>query len=341
VDCPNTYDGTADGAVTINDLLDLLAVFGDTDTDSDGVWDSIDDCLDLEACNYDANPTEPCGFIDALGECGGGCEADTDGDDICDDIDDCIGVVDECGVCNGPGPTEVVIEVITLLYDSVYLPQLEEWYVYEYGADTTYTYECPPLYESCGDIQYQGYTYNTVQIGTQCWFKENLHTSLYRNGDGIPNLQVNEEWSNTTTSEEGAWANYDNDESLEIDFGKLYNWYAVNDNRDLCPSEWHVPTFNEWSVLTTFLGGDSIAGDAMKDDIDWNGSNVSGFSMLPGGLRYNHGGYDYFGGYGYCWSSSAAPGNGSHSVGLDYSQNSVFRFEGHRRNGFSVRCIKD
>ena len=339
--CAWQPDGNADGLIGVEDLLDLLAVYGDTDLDSDGVWDSIDDCLDLEACNYAANPTEPCGYIDALGECGGGCGADTDGDYICDDIDDCIGVVDECGVCNGPGPTEVVIEVITLLYDSVYLPQLEEWYVYEYGADTTYTYECPPLYESCGDIQYQGYTYNTVQIGTQCWFKENLHTSFYRNGDGIPNLQVNEEWSNTTTSEEGAWANYDNDESLEIDFGKLYNWYAVNDNRDLCPSEWHVPTFNEWSVLTTFLGGDSIAGDAMKDDIEWNGSNASGFSMLPGGLRYNHGGYDYFGGYGYCWSSSAAPGNGSHSVGLDYSQNSVFRFEGHRRNGFSVRCIKD
>ena len=137
-DCPNTYDGNADGAVTINDLLDLLAVFGDTDTDSDGVWDSIDDCLDLEACNYDANPTEPCGFIDALGECGGGCEGDGDDDGICDSEDGCVGVLDECGVCNGPGPTEIVIESITFEYDSVFLPLEDDWFVYEISTDTTF-----------------------------------------------------------------------------------------------------------------------------------------------------------------------------------------------------------
>ena len=142
--CSWQPDSNADGLIGIGDLLDLLSVFGDTDYDEDGVFDSVDDCLDLEACNYAANPTEPCGFIDALGECGGGCEADTDGDDICDDIDDCIGVVDECGVCNGPGATEVVIESITLLYDSVYAPEIDFWFVYETGADTTFTYLCPP-----------------------------------------------------------------------------------------------------------------------------------------------------------------------------------------------------
>ena len=67
------------------------------------------------------SPSEPCAYLDVLGACGGGCEGDGDGDGICDDEDDCVGVLDECGVCNGPGPTEVVIEDITILYDSVLL----------------------------------------------------------------------------------------------------------------------------------------------------------------------------------------------------------------------------
>ena len=118
-DCPNPYDGNGDGAVTINDLLDLLGLFGDVDTDLDGIWDSVDDCVDASACNYAAEPTAPCAYIDVLGDCGGGCEGDGDGDGICDDEDDCVGILDECGVCNGPGPTEVVIQEITILYDSV------------------------------------------------------------------------------------------------------------------------------------------------------------------------------------------------------------------------------
>ena len=172
----------------------LSCLSSDVDSDSDGIWDSQDDCIDLEACNYDASPTEPCGFIDVLGECGGGCEGDGDGDGICDDVDTCVGVIDECGVCNGPGPTEVVIEDITILYDSVYLPQLEEWYVYEFGADTTFSYECVPLY-SCGDpVSYQGYDYATVLIGEQCWFAENLRSENYENGDAIPSGLSDGEW---------------------------------------------------------------------------------------------------------------------------------------------------
>ena len=141
-DCPNAHDSNGDGAVTITDLLDLLGLFGDSDSDVDGVWDSVDECVDTSACNYTADPTEPCAYIDVLGICGGGCEGDGDGDGICDDVDTCVGDLDECGVCNGPGPTEIVIEDITILYDSVYLPQLQEWYVYEYGADTTFIYTC-------------------------------------------------------------------------------------------------------------------------------------------------------------------------------------------------------
>ncbi len=149
--CSWQPDSNADGNIGIGDLLDLLSVFGDTDYDEDGVFDSVDDCVDPEACNYQANPTEPCYYIDVLGVCGGGCEADEDGDAICDDIDDCIGVVDECGLCNGPGPTEVVIESITILYDSVYAEAIDNWFVFEIGADTVFNYFCEPVFPPLTD----------------------------------------------------------------------------------------------------------------------------------------------------------------------------------------------
>ena len=114
----NVFDWDGDYVVTVTDFLMMLSVYGDTDVDLDGVWDSGDDCVDTNACNYANDPSEPCTYIDILGVCGGGCEADEDNDGICDDIDTCIGIEDECGVCNGPGPTEMVIEEITILYDS-------------------------------------------------------------------------------------------------------------------------------------------------------------------------------------------------------------------------------
>jgi len=172
--CPNPYDGDGDGNVSIGDFLEMLAVFGDTDTDFDGVWDSLDDCVDLAACNYANDPSEPCAYIDVLGVCGGGCEGDGDDDGICDSEDDCIGIIDECGVCNGPGATEFVIESITLLYDSVYAEAIDNWFVFEVGADTVFNYTCAPYFGDCGDlVSHDGYDYSTVLIGEQCWFSEN------------------------------------------------------------------------------------------------------------------------------------------------------------------------
>ena len=147
----NVFDWDEDYAVTIADFLAMLSVFGDVDVDSDGVWDSSDLCVDINACNYANDPSEPCGYIDVLGICGGGCEADEDNDGICDDIDTCIGVEDECGVCNGPGPTEVVIEDITILYDSVFLPLDDDWYVFPISADTTLL-QCEPFFGSAATL---------------------------------------------------------------------------------------------------------------------------------------------------------------------------------------------
>ncbi|MDA0940258.1 MAG: fibrobacter succinogenes major paralogous domain-containing protein [Bacteroidetes bacterium] len=356
--CPNPYDGNGDGAVTINDLLDLLGLFGDADTDQDGIWDSVDACVDTGACNYSAEPTEPCAYIDVLGICGGGCEGDGDGDGICDDVDTCVGDLDECGVCNGPGPIEIVIESITILYDSVFLPQLGEWYVYEYGADTTFTNTCAPYFGDFGDpVSYQGYDYATVLIGDQCWFAENLRSENYENGDAIPSNLSDSEWQNTTSGAvavygEGSSTCYNYspdgdacDEAWSLnEYGRLYNWYAVDDARGLCPSGWHVPTDGEWTVMTDFLGGESVVGGQMKTDYGWynggNGTNSSGFSGLPGCFRSSVGYFDFAGYYGYWWSSSPN-GSGAWDRGLLYDLAVVYRNVNPQRTGFSVRCVRD
>ena len=349
-ECPNLFDSNSNGAVDIEDFLAVLSLFSDVDSDSDNIWDSQDDCTDLEACNYAVSPSEPCAYLDVLGACGGGCEGDGDGDGICDDEDDCVGVVDECGVCNGPGPTEVVIEDITILYDSVYLPQLEEWYVYEFGADTTFGFTCAP---SCGDpVSYQGYDYATVLIGEQCWFAENLRSENYENGDAIPAGLSNSEWANTSS---GAVAVYNEDASLLETYGRLYNWHAVDDARGLCPSGWHVPTDGEWMTMEMALGmSESDANDTgfrgtdqgtqMKTDYGWwgggHGTNSSGFSGLPSGYRDYDGYFNNAELFGYWWSSSP---NGSDAWwrGLGYTGGYVYRSSEYAQIGFPVRCIRD
>jgi uncharacterized protein (TIGR02145 family) len=340
--CPNLFDSNSNGAVDIEDFLAVLSLFSDVDSDSDGIWDSQDDCIDLEACNYAASPSEPCAFIDVLGECGGGCEGDGDGDGICDDEDDCVGVVDECGVCNGPGPTEVVIEDIVITYDSVFLPVDDEWFVYAVEVDTTFGYTCAPFFGGCGDpVSYQGYDYATVLIGEQCWFAENLRSENYENGDAIPAGLSGADWSSTTS---GATVVGDESASNLETYGRLYNWYAVADARGLCPSGWHVPTDGEWAVMTDFLGGESVAGGQMKTTYGWNfggnGTNSSGFSGLPGGYRNSNGFFYNAGDVGYWWSSSPS---GSNAWGryLYYYGENVARYSSSPRSGFSVRCVRD
>ena len=358
--CPNVHDINSNGTIDIEDFLSILGLFADVDVDEDGVWDSQDDCLDATACNYLASPTEPCSYLDALGECGGACEGDGDGDGICDDVDTCVGELDECGVCNGPGPTEVVIEDIAILYDSVYLPQLEEWYVYEFGADTTFSYECATEFSQCGDpVSYHGYDYATVLIGERCWFAENLQSELYLNGDTI--LSFFDPYDNPADFGrvgiygEGEIDCFNNhsidgdacDESWALnEYGRLYNGYAVYDSRGLCPVGWHVPTEGEWVELADFLGGDVAASNKMRTDYGWysgSGSNESGFSALPGGTRA-FGDWRWAGLWAYYWGSSTSLWQGE----LNYLY--ILRLNADAAYGddigipetpCSVRCIQD
>ena len=354
-------DADGDDLIGITDLLALLSLFAEADSDGDGIWDSVDDCIGV----YD-----PCGVCNGTGE-------DVDEDGLCDDVDDCVGAYDECGVCNGPGPNFPVIDDILYETDSVFIDVLGEWYVFEYATDTLFTYVCPVsgctdqsafnfdpeaviddgecVYEACyGEttVSFDGYNYDLVAIGDQCWFAENLRNEHYANGDEIPGELSNSEWGNTT---EGAQAVYNNDASNLSDYGRLYNWYAVDDARGLCPSGWHVPTDGEFMTLEMELGmSESEAngsgwrgtdqGTQMKssasDSPSWNGTNSSGFSGLAGGYRNSNGAFLSEGDIGYFWSASAYGANAWFRF-LDGGDTEVFRFYNYQRYGFSVRCVRD
>ena len=206
---------------------------------------------------------------------------------------------------------------------------------------------CPVVFTTCGDaIGYDGYNYATVSIGGQCWFAENLRNTNYNDGSAIPSVLNNAIWSSTT---DGAVSVYDeggaNEASNLADYGRLYNWHAVNTG-NLCPSGWHVPTDTEWTTLRDGLGGSSVAGDALKSP-SWGGTNSSGFSGLPGGARWQNGSFADEGSYGYFWSSSQAPipswapgGNWAWLLGMgDATSTSTFQYEETQVTGFSVRCV--
>ena len=186
-----------------------------------------------------------------------------------------------------------------------------------------------------------------VTIGTQTWTTKNLNVSTYRNGDKILQVQDKKAWGNLTT---GAWCYYENNPTNGTKYGKLYNWYAVNDPRGLAPKGYHIPTDKEWTILTDYLGGESEAGTKMKSSSGWknngNGNNTSGFAGLPGGDRNSYyGNFSYIGAYGYWWSSS------EHDASIDASIawcRNLNCYDGHvpsytdgKRHGASVRCLRD
>ena len=202
----------------------------------------------------------------------------------------------------------------------------------------------PSVESRCTSMEYDGYTYDLVQIGDQCWFAENLRNEHYANGDAIPGDLSNIDWSKAEDTNLGAQVIYNNDASNLTDYGRLYNWYAVDDARGLCPSGWHVPTDDQFTVLTDILGGTQYAGEAMKssptDSPAWDGTNTSGFSGLAGGYRNYVGDFHNGGDHGYFWSASAY-GTGAWVRGLYGGSTEVGRGLNSRRYGFSVRCVRD
>jgi uncharacterized protein (TIGR02145 family) len=192
--------------------------------------------------------------------------------------------------------------------------------------------------------------YDTVRIGSQLWMKVNLNTTRYRNGDPIPNVTDPTAWAALTT---GAYCYFDNDSATyAATYGKLYNWYAVNDPRGLAPAGWHVPSDAEWTTIETCLGGASVAGGKMKETgtTHWTtpntrATNSSGFTGLPGGLRDFDGAFDDVGGNGNWWSSTKASTtritSGAWARFLTPGSDNVDGYGGNKRFGLSVRCLRD
>jgi uncharacterized protein (TIGR02145 family) len=210
--------------------------------------------------------------------------------------------------------------------------------------------------DPCGGstaVTFDGHTYALVGIGTQCWFKENLRSDNYRNGDGIPGNLADSQWTTTTS---GAQAVHNNDPVKLATYGRLYNWHAVNDSRGLCPVGFHVPTDNEWRTLEMALGMTSEQanstgrrgtdqGAQMKasstDSPPWDGTNSSGFSALPGGGRSDRNGNFYSIGSDGLWWSSSPSGSNAWSRYLLSGYSDVSRYYDNGRDGFSVRCVRD
>ena len=269
-----TADVDDDGAVTVTDLLALLAAFGET--------------------------CENQGFQDCAGVLGGDA------------------VLDECGVCGGDNST---------CADECGVP---------YGNNST-------CFISCGDlVSHEGYDYSTVQIGEQCWFSENCRylPVVYPSSEASQTSPYYYVYGYQGTDVEAAKAtsNYET-------YGVLYNWPAVM-SECICPSGWHVPSDGEFTQLTDFLGGESVAGYYMKSTSGWynngNGSNSSGFNGLPGGWYAYSVNFYYNGLYGNWWSTSeSGTGPSSWKIQLFYGDDHVYRFINVLNDGFSARCVRD
>ncbi len=182
----------------------------------------------------------------------------------------------------------------------------------------------------------------SVVIGSQVWTSQNLNVLTYKNGDTIPQVTNPTEWASLTT---GAWCWYNNDSVSYSKYGRLYNWYAINDPRGLAPAGWHVPTGTEWETLSTYLGGPYQAGNAMKLSSDWDnygGSNSSGFRALPSGYRSFNGSFTgilYRTGF---WTSTEISALiASHYYLIRDTNSPLNNSNEFKAYGYSIRCVRD
>src|SRR4030042_1948564 len=223
-------------------------------------------------------------------------------------------------------------------------------------SGTTYNYRIKAANElgttTSEDLTFKTYVaadadnnyYYSVTTGTQTWMQENLKTTSYRDGTAIPLVTDNTAWKNLTAP---GYCWYNNDETKnKTVYGALYNWYTVSTGK-LCPAGWHVPTNSEWITLTNFLGGESLAGNKLKEagSTHWGdtngGTNETGFTALQGGNRKHEGSFADNGTTGLWWSSSTALPTSSYYAVLYSGSGSLVRGGNSNVFGFSVRCIRD
>jgi len=242
------------------------------------------------------------------------------------------------------------------------------YYVRAYATNSVETvYGNQVSFKTYAIMDIDGNGYSSVTIGTRTWMTENLKTTKLRNGESISNITDNTAWASMTTS---AWSDYNNDPAYGIKYGKLYNWYAVSDTRNIAPVGWHVATDAEWKMLENHLIANGYNYDGSKtgdrntnnkiakslaDSVDWNTNTVigtigndltlnnsSGFSALPGGSRYlTNGTFSYIGNSTYWWSSTENSVNSAWNRYTTKSSSNVSRSGYDKYCGMSVRCVKD
>ncbi len=177
-----------------------------------------------------------------------------------------------------------------------------------------------------------GRPFKTVKIGNQIWMAENLNVSNFRNGQQIPEAETFEAWKSSAEDRKPAWCYYDKNPENGITYGKLYNWYAVNDYRELAPKGWHIPNDDEWKKLIVCLGGEKVAGVKLRD---------STFAFLPAGCRSKDGRFHFFLKNGHFWSSTENVSEAAWSLALIYSKSEVHHYLKSLGEGLSCRCVMD
>jgi uncharacterized protein (TIGR02145 family) len=203
--------------------------------------------------------------------------------------------------------------------------------IINFNPDLTYD----SIYDS------EGTKYKTIQIGTQTWMAENLRSTKLNDGTEIPFVTEISPWS-LLTGPGYCWFNNDS-----VGYGAIYNWYTVNTLK-LCPAGWHVPSDAEWTTLSDYLGGRSVAGGLLKEagTKHWlspnnGGTNGSGFTGLPTGYRYFAGGFNSMKSYAYWWSSTETEPGEAYYRASYYSYASLDRSSSNKNSGMTVRCVKD
>jgi uncharacterized protein (TIGR02145 family) len=373
-----------DGSCVLSGCTDAAACNFDADAGCDdgscAPADAVVGCMELGACNFNAAAvcTGTCvypaaGLADCAAGgalCGEGMVWDVAAQTCTIDPNFVTGAIDAAvaealdgvcgpgtvwdstlGMCTGAGPTATCASDL----NGNGAVEIQDLLILLSDYETL----CPvpePVASACGDlsaVSFDGYSYPLLAIGSQCWFKENLRSDNYRNGDPIPGGLSNAEWTSTTT---GAQSPYYNDEQNLGASGRLYNGAAVLDSRGLCPVGYHVPTDTDWISLELALGmsmqeanstgwrgtdqGMQLKSAAM-DSPSWNGTNVSGFSAVAGGYRdRNSGVFNNHGDYGYWWTATSSSANAWYRI-LSSGNTFVYRFYSSLGDGFSVRCLQD
>ncbi len=273
---------------------------------------------------------------------------------------------DDSKIVTGTGAGFFDIQITRLRPQQIY-------YVRGYAINNSGTAYSAQMVFSTLEVDYSGTvtdadnnTYNTIMIGSQEWIAENLRTTKFHDGENtaIPNLTSNTAWAETTS---GAYATHGNNSDRKEQYGLLYNWYAVADSRNLCPSGWRVATDTDWTTLSNFIAdntdfGGSTVGMALKSCRQvnsplggdcattihprWEASEVYGtdnfkFAAPGGGNRSSDGSFHGLGSYSNWWTLTQVDENQGYARGLFGSTSHLSRSTSNKKNGFYVRCMRE